>query len=181
MSIGAIQHEVRKLEADGLLRRRRLGNLVLLSLDTDHPLYEELAGVVAKSIGIAPALSETLGAIKGVRMAFLYGSYVSLLAKSTKQKAWSGASDVDLLVIGEVDAKALASAVREIGRRNRREVNYTLLGVREFRRKVTGRDSFLEDVLSKPIVPLAGFSKRDYKSPVRRRADDLLKLLEQTP
>ncbi len=180
MSIGAIQHEVRRLEEEGLLKRRRLGNLVLFSLNRAHPLYEELTSIVAKTIGIAPALAAAMSNLQGVRLAFVYGSHVSLFEKAGRQRTWSGESDVDLLVVGDVDARAVASTLREIGKRHRREMNYTLLSPAEFRRKLQERDSFLLEVLGKPILPLAGIPKGDYKRPVRLRPEELTRLLDRT-
>src|SRR5438874_1599818 len=42
MSMGAVQNVVGKLEHEGLLKRRPLGNLALFSLNRQHPLYPEV-------------------------------------------------------------------------------------------------------------------------------------------
>lgn len=38
MSLGAVQHVVGQLERAGIVKRRRLGNLALFSLNLQHPL-----------------------------------------------------------------------------------------------------------------------------------------------
>lgn len=179
MSIGAVQHEIRKLEADGLLKRRKLGNLALFSLNRAHPLYDEFASIVAKTVGIAPALADALRDLNGVKIAFIYGSHVSLFGKTSEARSWSAASDVDVMVIGELDAKTLAAAHRSLGERYRREINSVLLSPSELRHKIQEHDSFLLEVLGKPILPLSGFPPRDYSRPVRLRPGEILKLLSR--
>jgi predicted nucleotidyltransferase len=174
MSIGAIQHEVHKLEREGLLKRRRLGNLVLLSLDRDHPLYAEMEAIVRKTVGIAALIAHQIRGLEGVRLAFIYGSYASLFTKS--ESKWSGKSDVDLFVVGEVDPRAISRVAREIGSSAGRQVNYTVLSAEELNGKIARQDSFLDEVLREPVLPLVGFPESDYNTPLRREAKDLLRL-----
>jgi predicted nucleotidyltransferase len=177
MSIGAVQNVVGKLEREGLLKRRPLGNLALFSLNRRHPLYGELEAVVAKTIGLPPRLAHALAGVEGVRLAFIYGSYVTVFSKA--ESAWSGESDVDLLVIGKVDPRAVSKIAREHGAQTNRQINYTVLAANEFLQKIAKRDSFIREVLAKPILPLVGFSNADSTTPVRRKPSHLSKLLER--
>jgi predicted nucleotidyltransferase len=175
MSIGAIQHEVHKLEHEGLLKRRRLGNLVLLSLDRDHPLYAEMEAIVRKTIGIAALIANQIRALEGVRLAFIYGSYVSLFTKAGSK--WSGESDVDLLVVGEIDPRAISRVGREVGSGSGRQVNYSVFSVEEMKGKISHQDSFVDEVLKKPVLPLVGFPESDYNTPLHLEPKDLQRLL----
>jgi len=175
MSIGAIQHEVHKLEREGLLKRRRLGNLVLLSLDREHPLYAEMEAIVRKTIGIAALIAHQIRALEGVRLAFIYGSYVSLFTKAGSK--WSGESDVDLFVVGEVDPRAISRVAREVGSGAGRQVNYSVFSLDEMKGKINHQDSFVGEVLKKPVLPLAGFPESDYNTPLRLEPNGLLRLL----
>lgn len=177
MSIGAVQNVVGKLEREGLLRRRTLGNLALFSLNRRHPLYADLEGLVAKTIGIAPRLARALSALDGVRIAFVYGSYVTVFSKTGS--AWGGESDVDLMVIGTVDPRAVGRIARECGVQTGRQVNYTVLGAGELAGRIARRESFLQDVLAKPILPLAGFPDTECTTPIRLKPGDFRKLLER--
>lgn len=176
MSIGAVQLVVGKLESEGLLQRRRLGNLALFSLNRRYPLYREMESIVAKTIGIAPLLARALVHIRGVHLAFLYGSYVSVFSKSATR--WSAESDVDLLVVGTADPRTVSRIARDAGTRTDRQINYTVLGVKELIEKISRRDSYLRNLLSQPILPLAGFPKTDSTRPIRRKPTDLIRLLE---
>ncbi|MBI4564969.1 MAG: hypothetical protein HY716_09790 [Planctomycetes bacterium] len=177
MSIGAVQHVVGKLEREGLLKRRRLGSLALFSLYQRHPLYRETEAMVTKTIGIAALLSRALAKLEAVRLAFVYGSYVSVFTKS--ESTWSGESDVDLLVVGDANPRAVSRIARDVGARTSRQINYTVLAVKELAEKVARRDSFIADVLAKPILPIAGFANADCTKPIQRKPKDLVKLLER--
>jgi predicted nucleotidyltransferase len=112
-----------------------------------------------------------------VRLAFIHGSYVSLFSKS--EGAWTAESDVDLLVVGDVDPRAVSRLAREVGAKTSREVNYAVLTARNLRDKIARRDSFIAEVLSKPIIPVAGFPRSGHAAAIRRKPADLLRLLEQ--
>lgn len=177
MSLGAVQHVVGRLEGEGVLKRRRLGNLALFSLNQEHTLYRELEAVVMKTVGIAALLAHALAEVQGVRLAFIYGSYVSVFLKS--ESTWSTGSDVDLLVVGDVDPRRIARIAREVGARTSRQINYAVLGVKEIIGKIARRDTFVTEALSKPILPLAGFRDSECTTPVRSKPRDLARALEK--
>lgn len=178
MSVGAVQNVVGRLEREGLLKRRPLGNLALFSLNQQHPLYSELEALVTKTIGIAPQLARALAGIAGVKLAFVYGSYVSVFAKGGS--VWTAESDVDLLVIGDVDPRAVSPIARELGALTNRQINYTVLSGKELAEKISKRDSFIGEVLANPILPLVGFPETDSTTPLRRSPKDLRELLERS-
>lgn len=175
MSLGAVQNVVGKLERKGMLVRRRLGNLALFSLNQRHPVYAETAAVVAKTIGIAPSLAREIAEVPGVRLAFLYGSYVSIFSASGS--TWSADSDIDLLIVGGADPRAVSRVAREAGKRSGRQVNATVLRAKELRDKIAHHDSFVEEVLSKPILPLSGFPRTEPSTSIRRTPAQVAKLL----
>lgn len=50
--VGNLQRELIHMEQAELLTARRLGKLKLYKLNIKHPLYPELKGVVAKTVGL---------------------------------------------------------------------------------------------------------------------------------
>lgn len=178
MSLGATQHVVGQLEREGLLRRRKLGNLALFSLNRAHPLFREIESVVTKTTGIAPLLAQALARLTGVSLAFIYGSYVSVFSGS--DSTWTGESDVDLLVVGEPDPRQVSRATRDVGEKTNRRFNYTVLRPAEILRMLARKDSFVEDVLSKPVLPLVGFAGGDASRPLRLNARRIARLLEKS-
>jgi DNA-binding transcriptional ArsR family regulator len=178
MSLGAVQHVVGALEREGLLKRRRLGNLALFSLNSRHPLYREVESTVLKTVGIPAMLAGALAGVEGVRLAFLYGSYVSVFSKSGS--AWSAESDVDLMVVGGVDPRRISPIARDAGARTGRQINYTVLGVEELIGKIGRQDTVITEILSKPIVPLAGFGDSGPATTIRCGPKDLSRMLGGT-
>jgi len=65
-------------------------------------------------------------------------------------------SDIDLMVIGEVDMDALDRAIDSIEEELSRTVNYTLFDVEEWRERVRQGHSFVADVLTHDKIFLIG-------------------------
>lgn len=174
--VGNVRREILALVSEGVLTSEAFGNLRLFRVHQAHPLYRELRGIVLKTAGIAPRLTATLSAVRGLRLAFLHGSYVHESA-SLKGSRWTGESDVDLVAVGELRRTVLAAAFRPIERDTQRTVNSVVYDVEEFTRKLRDRGGFLAEVLSKPILPLVGFGFTPGGRPLRFTADKLLRLI----
>jgi len=84
--------KMKELEKEGILKSQRRGNLKLYSINQDYPLYEEYKGIVIKTLGFEENLKAVLKASKGVKEAYIYGSYAE-----DKMDVYSG---IDLLVVG---------------------------------------------------------------------------------
>ncbi len=115
-------------------------------LNREYPLFDEVRKIVAKTIGAAPVIAQSLKRIEGIDKAYLYGSFAS-----NQQDA---ASDIDVLVIGSPREEALAQAVRRLERQLGREVNYTVLAPKEFESRRARKDAFLENVWHNKRVSL---------------------------
>jgi DNA-binding transcriptional ArsR family regulator len=90
-----LSRELASLEKMGILISFREGNLKKFRVSRECSFFEEMKGFVLKTVGIAGQLKSALGHIKGLNFAFLYGS----IAKGNEDAL----SDVDLLIIGEVN------------------------------------------------------------------------------
>lgn len=66
------------------------------------------------------------------------------------------ASDVDLLIVGNIDEMALHRTITPAEERLGRPVNYTLLRQREFQRRRKEEDGFLAQVLTGPKIMVLG-------------------------
>ena len=146
---GTVQRELEFLARAGVVRRTVRGRQVYFQANAQSPIYAELRGLVVKSGGVADALRAALTALAGrIRVAFIYGS----VAKGTERRA----SDVDVMVIGEVSfgevSEALARAQKAIGR----EVNPSVYALTDFRAKLAAKHHFLRTVLKAEKVFLIG-------------------------
>ncbi len=91
---GAVQRELARLEAAGLVTVTRIGKQKHYQANPASPVFQELRGLVLKTSGMADVLREALAPVAGrIRAAFVYGS----IAKGED----TAASDVDLMVISE--------------------------------------------------------------------------------
>ena len=91
---GAVQRELARLEAAGLVTASRIGKQKHYQANPVSPVFAELRALVLKTSGLADVLRAALTPIADrVRAAFVYGS----IAKGED----TAASDIDLMVVSE--------------------------------------------------------------------------------
>jgi predicted nucleotidyltransferase len=143
-----LSKELGRLERDGLFRSEISGRQKYFQLNRKYPLLNEMRKIVAKTIGAAPLIAQSLKRIEGIHAAYLYGSYAN-----NQQDA---ASDIDVLVIGSPREEDLAQAMRALERKLGREINYTALSPKELGSRRARKDAFLENVWHNKRIPLVG-------------------------
>jgi len=147
-SAGSIRRELLKFQKDNLFVTQRVGNLLYYSLNTKHPLFKELKGIISKTIGIEGSLRKTLSSIKKIEIAFIFGSFAAQHEKVT--------SDIDLMIIGNPDTSLLNEKIAELERRLNRDINLTMYSFSEYKRKKRAKSGFIMDLLKNPKVLLIG-------------------------
>jgi len=143
-----VSREMARLEALGILRSKRNGNLKHFQSNQECPFFEELKGLVLKTSGVAGRIRSSLERLAGIEFAFIYGSYAKGEEKAD--------SDVDLLIIGDVDMDRLDSNLGKLEKMLGREINYVLYSKEEFKSKRKAKDGFLMDVLSGKKIMVVG-------------------------
>lgn len=144
----AVQRELRRLERLGLLTSHTRGRMKYYSVERDFPLYPELKRIILKTAGLGDLLRQELQNMGSIESAFIYGS----VAAGEEDVA----SDIDLMLVGEVDLLALAPVIAGLEERLGRSINYVVYNPEEFKERKDQGDPFLEDVLKGPIVMLIG-------------------------
>jgi hypothetical protein len=87
---GAAQRELARLENSGLVVRRRTGQQKHYQANAASPLFEELRGIVVKTVGLAEPVRTPLKPLSAaIRAAFVYGS----VAKATDNSGSDYRSD----------------------------------------------------------------------------------------
>jgi predicted nucleotidyltransferase len=137
-----------KLETLGILTSKKIGNTKHFQANPHCAFFRELKGLVLKTAGVAGQIKVALERLTGVQFAFIYGSY----AKG-EEKAHS---DVDLMIIGDVDVNQLDPLASSLEKRLGREVNYLLFSQVEFQAKKRAKDGFLMDVLGEVKIMVIG-------------------------
>jgi len=147
-SAGNIRRELLRLQKDDLFRTQKIGNLILYSLNKDHPLFEELKSIIAKTVGAEGSIKGMLSGFENIRHAFIYGSFASKSEKET--------SDIDVMIIGDPDISLLNERTRELERRLKREINLSIYSWEEYKMKKRGKRRFILDLLRRPKIMLVG-------------------------
>ena len=146
--VSILRKELMRLEEEGVFVSEKKGNLLYYRLDKEYPLFEELKNIVRKTIGIEGLLRDVVHDIDGVEVAFIYGSFAKGKEKS--------ASDVDLCVIGSIDEDKLISKISAIEISVKREINYTLFTMGEFKKKKRSKDGFIQELIDSKKIMLKG-------------------------
>lgn len=147
---GSVQREVRRLAESGLVTVTRIGNQKHYQANPAAPIFEELRGIVVKTLGPAEVLRAALTPLGDkVRLALVYGS----VAKHSD----SAHSDIDLLIVSDALTleqvyAALTPAEQQLGRKG----SPTLYTVAEFRQRRAKGNPFLARVLASEYILLTG-------------------------
>jgi predicted nucleotidyltransferase len=148
--VGAVHRQLVRLEQAGLVEIIRVGNQKHYQARRASPIFPELQGLVAKTVGMVEPLRNSLGErAHGIRAAFVFGS----VAKGSDHAG----SDIDLMVISdELRYLDLFEAVQEAEGRLSRPINPTVMSVVEWRAKRAQADSFAARVAAQPKLFVIG-------------------------
>jgi predicted nucleotidyltransferase len=147
-SAGSIRRELLKFQKDGLFNTQRMGNLLYYSVNTKHPLFEELKAIISKTVGIEGSIRNALSSINAIKFAFIYGSFATQREKST--------SDIDLMIIGDPDVSRLNVKLSELEEKLRREISPTVYSLQEYRNRKRAKSGFIMDLLKNPKIMVMG-------------------------
>jgi predicted nucleotidyltransferase len=147
-SLTPLRRELDKLEKNGLLFSQVEGNSKYYSVNEGFPIYSELKSIVFKTQGIANSLRQNLKKVGTIKFAFIYGS----TAENTERMN----SDIDLMVIGDVDIKELNSVVSKAESALIREVSYRVFTEEEIAKRRKEKDDFIMEVLKGKKIMLIG-------------------------
>lgn len=145
ISVGNIRRELLSLEKIGLFKREKVGKQVYYFLNKGSAFFEDFKNIVFKTIGIQGKLKKELEKIKGIKQAFIFGSF----AKNKENSL----SDIDLMIIGKVDEDLLISKISKLENLFKREINYHLIDEKEWEEK-SKKDSFVKNIISGPKIKI---------------------------
>jgi predicted nucleotidyltransferase len=143
-----IHRELRRALDAGLVVREDGGRPHVYRAAADSPLYEPLRAILDRTVGLETELAAMLQGAPGVRAAVIHGSWVAGRLHPD--------SDVDVLIVGDVDLPDLRRRARPIGRRAGRRIDLTAFRPDEFRRELAAHNGFLRKIVDGPVEPLVG-------------------------
>lgn len=147
---GAVQRELARLEASGLVTARAIGNQKHYQANPAAPIYTELCGIVQKTVGLAEPLRRALAPLADrIRAAFVYGSVA--------KREDTASSDIDLMLISDaLSYPDLYVALEAVSQSIGRSVNPTIYTPKELAVRVKRKDAFATRVLAQPRIWLIG-------------------------
>jgi predicted nucleotidyltransferase len=147
---GAVQRELRRLEASGLVTVTRVGKQKHYQANAHSPVFAELRALVLKTSGLVDVLGSALAPVSPrIHAAFVYGS----IAKGQD----TAASDVDLMVISDsLTYGDLFAALEDASARLGRKVAPTIYSPKELARRVKQDNAFVIRILGQPKLWLIG-------------------------
>ena len=145
VSAGSLHRELRAMAESGLLLREKIGNQVFYRVNTECSIYEELAAIFRKTIGLTSLLQDALSDLGDkIEVAFVFGSMAS-----GRQTA---GSDLDICVLGEVSLRNVVKALSPVQETLQREINPVVMTPKKFSELSRKKDRFVTRVLSEPIL-----------------------------
>lgn len=147
---GAVQRELARLAQSGLVTVRKVGTQKHYQANPDSPIFNELAGLIAKTVGLAEPLRAALTPFASrIKAAFVHGS----VAKGTD----TAKSDIDLMLICDgLNYAEIFEALQTAEARLGRPVNPTLYTPAEWAEKRKAGNGFAAKVAERPKLFLFG-------------------------
>lgn len=144
-----ISRELARLEKMDILVLTISGKQKYYQANLSSPIFNELHGLIIKTIGVADVLRSCLiPFIPHINLAFIFGS----VAKKMENRA----SDIDVMIIGDADYDEISSCLSQAQNKLDREINSVIYPVSEFQQKVKDNHHFLNSVLESEKIYLIG-------------------------
>lgn len=143
-----IKRELDTLVRIGILGVEKRGVQKYYFADKNSPVFSELKGLIFKTTGAQGSIKATLSRLKGVKAAFIYGSY----AKGAEKEE----SNINLMVLGQVNITELNDLVMSLEDKLQREIDYLVFDEQEFKKRKESRDPFIRDIIKGKKIMLVG-------------------------
>lgn len=156
---GSTSRELVKLADAGILLRQHIGNQVHYRANQGCPIFEELAGMLRKTSGIAGVLANAL-------LPFAEHIQCALVFGSVARGEETTYSDVDVLVLGDIGFAEVIEVLHPAQDEIQREINPVVYRVEDFCAKLASNNTWAREVVEKPKLFLIG------------NPDDFAKLVE---
>jgi predicted nucleotidyltransferase len=143
-----IKRELDNLVKMGLLGREKRGIQKYYFANKNSPIFSEMKGLIFKTTGVHGAMKASLSRLKGVKTAFIYGSY----AKGSEKED----SNINLMVIGQANITELNDMVMGLEEKLKRDIDYLVFDEQEYRKRKEMKDPFIRELLKGKKIFLVG-------------------------
>jgi predicted nucleotidyltransferase len=143
----SVHRELDRAVAAGILERDAAARPHQFTAATGSPFYQSLRTLLSLAVGVESQLRDVLADLS-ITVALLHGSWVT--GPLTRD------SDIDLLVVGDVDLRDVRRRVRPVGKSLGRGIDVTVFTRDEFIALARSRASFARHILYEETRPIIG-------------------------
>ncbi len=145
----SLQAELPELESGEFLISKKDGNRIYYRANSDAPLFQELQQILVKTIGLRDVVKDFLRPFeKKISAAFIFGS----IARGEEVSA----SDVDLMIVGDVKLIDLVKSLKKAELKIGRPINPTTYKFSEFIKQIQEKNNFIANVLREKKIFIIG-------------------------
>lgn len=124
-----ISRELYHLLRIGIVSLKRYGRQKHYSTDTESPIFNDLQNLILKTSGLVDVIKRNLVSVEEkIRLAFVYGSVAN--------GSFGAASDIDLIIVGNIKLGEIASMLRKAEQILKREINASVYDSGDFRSRL---------------------------------------------
>ncbi len=141
ISPSAVKREIDNLKSINILETKKNKT----TINKKCPFLQDLKNIFIKTDSIIYPLKETLKN-KKIKFAFLFGSFA--------RGEPSSESDVDLMIIGDIDSYNIYKKIRPVEDKIKRDIKPVVWTLNNFKKEKNS--SFIKDILKKGILMIKG-------------------------
>lgn len=143
-----VSREVARLAEHKLVLTRHLGRNTMVEANWSLPWAKELRSILVQTVGVLGRLAEALAVVAGVESAFVFGSWAARYAGEPGPPP----RDVDVLVVGDADLRAVRRACRPVEEELRVEINPVTVEPAEWAN--ADPSPFIAQIKNQPLVAI---------------------------
>ncbi|MBU3965304.1 nucleotidyltransferase domain-containing protein [Patescibacteria group bacterium] len=143
---GNLSRKLQELENEGILSSEFSGEQRYYFINKKYPLLKEAKKAFELKYGLGDLIANSLKKIKGIKEAYIFGSYV--------KGDFEAESDIDILIIGDHPVVEATKALLPVQERIRREINVIDLTEKEFIKRKKNKDEFISDIFNGKAIKI---------------------------
>jgi predicted nucleotidyltransferase len=160
VSSSETKKELDKLKEAGVLNSEKRGNQIIFYLNKKCSFLQDLKNIYRKTEGVFSFLINEFELLNGIKFAFVFGS----TAKGIEKKF----SDIDLMLIGNIQENELIKSIIKVQKKTEREINYILWNEKDLIEKTNKNNSFFKNIVKNKKIWLKG-DKDEFKRIAEKR------------
>jgi predicted nucleotidyltransferase len=163
----SVSLELKNLSDIDFLKKRISGHQHYYIANTSHILFKDLQNIFLKTVGVKDVIYKVIKLYeKNIEYCFIYGSIA--------EGNFSSDSDIDLMIIGDINSKMISKVVLKAGETLNREINFSIFTKKELLQRLNKNDHFISHLYLQPKIFVIGESNEFERMGKKRMAKKTL-------